>query len=211
MCTRVPRIENNSALKEGCQMNMPRFWREASSRRKRIYSAIFMLILAITVTFLGTLLPLTQQEAQQLNDQVAQISQNKTSTELAVTIFTNNFFLCLAMFIPVFGAAFGLFVMFSTGVTLGAEFQVQAANPTSSSVASISPTTAVLLLVFVALTFILEFTSYSIGMSESIWLFQKLRHKRWKEFKNTAKLIGIVAVLLTIGAIVETIAVTAIG
>jgi hypothetical protein len=192
-------------------MNYPKFWTQASSKRKRIYLAIFMLILAGIATILGTLVPLSPDQAQQLNDQIAQISQNKTSTELAVTIFTNNFPICLVMFVPLLGAAFGLFVMFGTGMVLGAEIQVQAANPMASPVISISPVTAIIVLIFAVMTFALEYTSYSIGLSESIWLSRRLMQRRWSELKNTAKLIGIVAVLLAIGAVVETIGITATG
>lgn len=187
------------------------FWKTASPKRKRLYSTIFMLVLAVAATLIGTLVPLSAQDAKQLNDQVAQISQNKTSVELAEHIFTNNFSLCLLMFIPVAGAVIGLFIMFSTGIAIGAELQVQSASSAPATVAGMTATTAAIALAFIAITFLVEYVSYSVGMTESVWLFVRLNQRRWRELKNTAKLIGLVAVLLTIGAIVETWVITTLG
>src|SRR5665647_400215 len=93
------------------------FWKEASPKRKRIYSIVFMLVLAITATLLGTLVQLSAQDAKQITDEVNKITtDNPTYVGRVETIFLNNFKLCLIMFIPVFGAAFGLFTLFSTGV-----------------------------------------------------------------------------------------------
>ena len=112
------------------------------------------------------------------------------------------------MFIPVVGAIIGLFIMFSTGVAIGAILSVQSTAGTSAAAANIDPTTAILVLASAGLVFLLEYVSYSIGISESIWLFRRLTQRRWRELKNTAILIGICALLLTIGAIIETYAIT---
>ena len=190
-------------------MNYPLFWKNASPRRKRVYSIIFMLVLAIVATLLGTLMPLSASEAQQINDSINQtVTTNTANGMLIPSIFLNNFGLCLAMFIPLVGAFFGLFVMFNTGIALGAEFKVQSASGVSASVPAISATTAIIGLLFVGLTFLLEYTSYSIGISESVWLYRRLTQKRWRELKNTAILIGVVAALLITGAVVETWVIT---
>jgi hypothetical protein len=194
-------------------MDMPfSFWKNASPKRKRIYSIIFMLVLVIIVTLLGTLVPLSTQEARQINDSVNQtVTVNKANGTLVPSIFLNNFGLCLAMFIPLVGAVFGLFVMFNTGVALGAELRVQSTSASTAAAANISATTAIIALVFFGLTFVLEFVSYSIGISESVWLFRRLTQRRWSELKNTGILIGAVAALLITGAIVETWVITTIG
>ena len=194
-------------------MDMPfSFWKNASPKRKRIYSIIFMLVLVIIATLLGTLVPLSTQEARQINDSVNQtVTVNKANGTLVPSIFLNNFGLCLAMFIPLVGAVFGLFVMFNTGVALGAELRVQSTSASTAAAANISATTAIIALVFFGLTFVLEFVSYSIGISESVWLFRRLTQRRWSELKNTGILIGVVAVLLITGAIVETWVITTIG
>jgi hypothetical protein len=193
-------------------MYYPSFWKDASSKRKRIYSILFMLVLAILVTILGSFVPLSAHDAQQINDQINQTrTEGLTNGTLIPSIFINNFALCLAMFIPLAGAVFGLFIMFNTGIAFGAEIQVQSATASSTPLPSISPLTAIIASLVFGLVFLLEYVSYSIGIAESIWLFRRLTQRRWGELKNTLKLIGIVAVLLIVGAVVETWLITTIG
>jgi preprotein translocase subunit SecG len=193
-------------------MNFPfSFWKTASPKRKRIYSIIFMLALSITATILGTLVQLSAQDAKQLSDSTnGIITDNPTYPSLVGAILLNNFKICLVMFIPILGAVFGLFVLFSTGVGIRAILDTQSASGASAAISTISPTTAILALVFVGLTFVLEYVSYSIGIAESIWLYRRLTQRRWRELKNTGILIGIVAALLITGALVESWVIIAI-
>jgi hypothetical protein len=193
-------------------MNIPLpFWNNASPKRKRIYSIIFMLVLAILVTLIGTLVPISAQDAKQINDSLNQtVTTNRANGTLIQSIFINNFGLCLAMFIPLVGAVFGLYVLFSTGIALGAEFRTQTAGASTAVAANISPTTAITALLFIGLVFLLEYVSYSIAISESVWLFRRLSQRRWGKLKTTGILIGLVATLLITGAIVETWVITAI-
>ncbi len=145
------------------------------------------------VTFAGTLVPLTAEEAQTINDQVNQtLVENDDLASLTGAIFVNNFMLCLIMFIPVAGAVFGMFVLFSTGTAIGAISMVQG-----------MPAGLTILLLMITPIFWIEFASYSLGMTESIWLFRRLTQKRWRELKWTAIFIGVTAGLLAIGAVVE--------
>jgi hypothetical protein len=188
------------------------FWNNASPKRKRIYSIVFMLALAIATTLIGTLVPLSAQDAKQINDSLNQtVTTNRANGTLIPSIFINNFGLCLAMFIPLAGAVFGLFIMFNTGIALGAELRVQSTSASTAAASSISPTTAIIALFFIGLTFLLEYVSYSIGISESVWLFRRLMQRRWGELKTTGILVGIVAILLITGAVVETWVITAVG
>jgi hypothetical protein len=169
------------------------FWTKSSPRQKRIYSLIFIFILSVVATFAGTLVPLTAEEAQTINDQVGQtLVENTDLASLTGAIFTNNFMLCLIMFIPVAGAVFGFFTLFSTGTAIGAISMVQG-----------MPASITILLLMVTPIFWLEFVSYSLGMTESVWLFRRLTQKRWRELKWTAVFIGVTAGLLAIGAVVE--------
>jgi hypothetical protein len=187
------------------------FWKTASPKRKRIYSIIFMLALCITATILGTLVQLSVQDAKQLSDSTnGIITDNPTYPSLVGAILLNNFKICLVMFIPILGAVFGLFVLFSTGVGIRAILDTQSASGASAAISTISPTTAILALVFVGLTFVVEYVSYSIGIAESIWLYRRLTQRRWGELKNTGILIGIVAALLVTGALVESWVIIAI-
>jgi hypothetical protein len=194
-------------------MNIPfSFWKDASPKRKRIYSVIFMLVLAIATTLIGTLVPISDEYALLIKDTLNQtVTTNTANGTLIQYIFLNNFLLCLAMFIPLAGAVFGLFVMLNTGIALGATLRLQSVTAASAAVPNISLTTAILGLIGIGLTFLLEYVSYSIGISESIWLFRRLTQRRWRELKNTAILIGIVAVFLIIASLVETWVITALG
>jgi hypothetical protein len=191
-------------------LSYPSFWKNASSKRKRIYLIILFFIVAVVVTLAGALVPLSQSESQQLVNSVNQTT-NQPAVPPAVNIFTHNLPLCLAMFIPLFGAVFGLFVMFSTGIALGAELRVETSPGfQTTSTPAVSAQTAILALVAIAAVFTLEYVSYSTGMSESIWLFRRITQRRWQhEIKNLLILIGIVVALLAIGAIVETLTIKA--
>ena len=187
-------------------MNYPQFWLTASPRRKRIYSTGFILLLAVLATIAGTLVPISQQDAQVISDQLNQtVTQGTSGGTLIPDIFINNFSLCLLMFIPLAGLGIGLFILFSTGMAFRAVFEIQAANGLSgASTSNINPSTAILGLVLIGAVFLLEYVSYTIAMTESVWLFRRIMQKRWSELKITAAVIGIVALLLIIGAIVET-------
>ncbi|MDI9576574.1 MAG: hypothetical protein QM398_00380, partial [Thermoproteota archaeon] len=90
------------------------FWVNASPKRKRIYSTLFVLILAVVATLAGMLVPLSPEEAQMISDQLNRtITENTAQGTLISTIFLNNFSLCLLMFIPLAGLAIGLFILFS--------------------------------------------------------------------------------------------------
>jgi len=189
-------------------MNYPQFWLTASPRRKRIYSTFFILLLSVLATVAGTLVPISQTDAQIISDQLNQtVTQGTAGGTLIPDIFINNFSLCLLMFIPLAGIGIGLFILFSTGMAFRAIFEIQAANGLSGAATSnIDPTTAILALVLIGAVFLLEYVSYAIAMTESVWLFRRIMQKRWGELKITAAVIGIVALLLIIGAIVETYA-----
>jgi len=184
-------------------MKYPKFWLEASPRRKRIYSTAFILLVSILATVAGMFIQLPPQEAQIIYEQ---LNKTSASPNLATDIVINNFSLCLLMFIPLVGLFIGLFILFSTGMAFRAVFDIQAANGLSSSAASASnltATTAILMLILIGVVFVLEYVSYTVAMTESVWLFRRLLQKRWSELKITAALIGLVALLLIIGAIVE--------
>jgi uncharacterized membrane protein SpoIIM required for sporulation len=177
------------------------FWTNASPKRKRIYSIAAVFVVAFLVTVIGSYLPLSSSDAQSLSQNLnSTLNQNKANNTLTQYIFLNNFSLCLAMFIPVFGAALGMFILFDTGVALGAIATTQH-YPVWLGIASLVVTPV----------FWLEFASYSIAIAESIWLFRRLTQKRWYELKWTAIFIGICAGLLAIGALVEVWLITAFG
>ncbi len=169
------------------------FWTNASTRRKRIYTFLFILVGAIVLTAIGASIPISHSSAQSIYDSLNQtVSQQKANGTVPQYIFLNNFRICLIFFIPIVGPAFGVLSFASTGYYIGAEAQVLGFPP--------------LIYVFAELLnpiFWIEFTAYSIAIAESIWLFRRLRQKRYSELKTTAILIGVCAALLVVGAIVE--------
>ena len=191
------------------KLDYPSFWKNASSKRKRIYLTVSFFVVAFIVTIAGAFVPLSAQESQQLYNQIAN-QTTQAPVQLAASIFVNNFGLCLAMFIPLLGAAFGLFVMFDTGIALGAELRVESSGSFQASTPALTPSTALLALAAIVTVFALEYVSYSIGMSESIWLFRRVTQHRWRhELKNTLILIAIVASILAVSAVIETLSVKA--
>jgi len=177
------------------------FWTNASPRRKRIYSIIAIFIIAVLVTVIGSSVPLSAKDAYTLSNQVNQtLNENRASNTLTQYIFLNNFEICLLMFIPVVGAALGMFILFDTGLALGA-IATTGGYPVWIGLASLVVTPI----------FWLEFAAYSIAMAESIWLFRRLTQKRWRELKWTGMFIGVCAGLLAIGAVVEVWLITVLG
>jgi hypothetical protein len=199
-------------------MNIPRFWLEASHRRKRIYSFMFMFLLAVLAIVVGALVPVNPIEAQMISEQLNKtVTQGTANGTLIPDIFLNNFSLCLLMFVPLAGAGLGLFIMFSTGQAFRAVFDLQVAGglaSASSAASNISLTTAIIALAGFAAVFLLEFVCYAIAMSESVWLsvlvLRVLGHEKQAvvRFKKELIYLGIglvvVAVLLLVGAVVET-------
>jgi hypothetical protein len=169
------------------------FWRNASSKRKRLYFFTFVIVLSIAVTFAGTLVPLDDEMAKLLSDGLEQkLAENDDFASLTVAIFVNNVRLCLIMFIPFVGIFAGAFILFSTGVAVNALSIVQGVSPSF-----------LLLALMIGPIFWIEFVAYSLGMTESVWLFRRLYKRRWGELKRAAILVGIAVGLLAIGALVE--------
>ena len=168
-------------------------WKTASSKRKRIYLILFIFVVSFILTVVGAYVPLSHSDAQTISNQLNETLQtHRSNGTLTEYIFINNFEICLLMFVPIIGPVLGLFILFDTGVALGAIASIQG-----------YPVGLGLLSLILTPVFWLEFAAYSTAMAESIWLFRRLLQKRWLELKNTAILIGICAAILIVGAIVE--------
>jgi len=194
------------------------FWKNSTPNCKHIYSIILVFIVALVVTTVGSVTPLSQQDAttisQNLNNTLQQHRETNTLTQY---IFQNNFSICLLMFIPIVGAGLGLFILFSTGLALGAIASTQG-YPVWVALGSLILTPI----------FWLEFAAYSIAMASSVWLFVRIIRLRLKvepdgktiwtgisALKNELKWLGIstaaCAGLLIVGAIVEVIIISFAG
>lgn len=177
------------------------FWKSASQTRKRMYSIILVFLVAVLVTVIGSMIPLSSQDAYTISQNLnSTLNENRANNTLTQYIFINNLSICLLMFIPIAGAALGLFILFNTGVALGA-IAATGGYPVWLGLLSLVGTPI----------FWIEFAAYSIAMAESIWLFRRLTQRRWRELKWTGIFIGICAGLLAIGAIVEVWIITVFG
>ena len=176
------------------------FWRKASSRRKRIITIIVFFLIGIIVTCVGTLTPLSKQEAEEINQDLENLRKNVS----VQYIFGNNLLICLVMFIPIVGPIFGLYALYNTGVVI--EAQVVAASTTG-----ISPILVFFVLFLFPFTW-LEFISYSTAFAESVWIIRRFTQGLGrKEIKNTAVLIAIVTIFLLVGAVIETVLIQAMA
>jgi hypothetical protein len=177
------------------------FWKNASQRRKKIYLIIAVFVVAFMVTVIGSFVPISAQDAYTISNNLNQtLNENRANNNLVTYILLNNFSICLLMFIPIVGAALGMFILFDTGVALNAIASTQG-YPIWLGLASLVVTPV----------FWLEFAAYSIAMAESIWLFRRLTQKRWYELGWTGMSIVICLGLLDIGAVVETWLITVLG
>ena len=111
-----------------------------------------------------------------------------------VGIFSHNAIIALPMFIPGFGAVWGLFAAYYTGFAFAA---ISAGTPELSSLNPL----AVLLTPFG----LMELAAYSIAMSRSVLFIEKIikRTSIFTEKRAILIEIGIVTGLLFIGGIVE--------
>jgi hypothetical protein len=180
------------------------FWRESTTRRKRVLSILAFLLLSVVITTAGVLAPLSNDETQSLGKQLEQMQQdirNMTILGATETIFANNFPICLVMFVPVAGPFFGFYVLHTTGRVIAAE-----------SAMSGVPALPIFLLLFLFPFTWLEFFAYSIALSESVWLIRRIIQRRVKsELRSTGILIGVCAGLLLAGAIVESGIISLVG
>ena len=173
-------------------------WRNASPRRKRIYSMIVVFVVAVIITVIGSLVPVDAQEANRINDEfnttVASLGEEGVLTQF---IFGNNFIICLLMFIPVLGPLFGFYALFNTGMVVSA-----------IATAEGYPLALVFLSLVLTPVFWLEFAAYSIAIAESVWLFRRILQglsRGWRELKTAGFLVSICAVVLLVGAVVEVV------
>jgi len=174
-------------------------WMSASSRRKRIYTIIAVFIIAVSVTILGSFIPVSAVDAQQINKDLNEtVTTMQAQGTLVQFIFGNNFLITLVMFIPVIGPVLGLFIMFNTGNVVGA----------IAVSGGYSPIIALIALIITPV-FWLEFAAYSTAMAESVWVFRRLLQGRGiRELRTMSIFVTITAVILAVGAVIETALIT---
>jgi hypothetical protein len=180
----------------------PSFWINASPRRKRIITIIIVFIISIAITAAGTLAVFNKQDANQINDDLnGEVDSLKVNGLLLQFIFGNNFMINLIMFAPFIGPLFGAYVLYNTGAVIAATATAQG-----------FPSTLSFFSLFLTPIAWLEYLSYSIGIAESVWLTRRILQRGGKhELVNTSRFISICAVLLLVGAVVETMLIYAVS
>jgi hypothetical protein len=182
------------------RLNLP-FWNNASPKQKRVYSILLVFLVAVLALIIGSLTTLSHSQAQYISDTLNQtLNENRVNNTLIQHIFINNFIICLLMFIPLAGAGLGLYILYNTGVALSAIASIQG-YPAYSGILNLVVTPI----------FWIEFAAYAIAMAQSIWLFRRMLQGRWGELKWTSVFIGVCALLLVVGAVVETWLITVVG
>lgn len=165
---------------------------------KRIYMIIVFFILSIIITSFGTLTPLSIDQAQQINQEMENLMDTLSNIGIlgkTTYIFGNNFMLCLSFFTPFIGPLIGIFVLYNTGVVIAAQ----------SMSAGVSPTLTFMLLLIFPFAW-MEFTAYSIAMTQSLWLTKWiLKRQLRREIVDTCIMISVCAVMLLVAAFIETI------
>lgn len=180
-------------------------WTRASPRRKRLLSIIAVLIVVVIITGLGTLVPVTKEDANQIYQQVNQtdnVLNEQGAFALTSLIFGNNLLICLLMFVPLIGPLLGLVILFGTGT-----------NIAGLALATNIPTGLYLFVLLITPHTWLEFVAYAVAMSASVWLFMRIIQGRgWQELKkNTTKFIVVSVLFLVAAAFVEVGLIYALG
>ena len=162
-----------------------------SKLKYRLVAVVLAAIIFVTSFYLGAVSTVNSDEAR---DIVAKLSEKRSSLD-KFQIFKNNIWPALIMFVPGLGIVFGANAGFSTGFSIAA---LALLNPMVRSIQPIS--------VFWTTFGLIELIAYSIAMSRSGLLVYYLIRKRksWKDYAIfTGVEIGIVIVLLFLGAIIE--------
>ena len=151
---------------------------------------LFTLFLIIIIIAIGSSSTLSTTESSDILEQLkSQLPKVDTAP-----IFVNNFLIAAFMFVPILGPAAGVIILHTTGVVIAA-----------SSVSANLPGVFILLGLLVLPFTWLEFISYSIAMTQSIFLtLGFFRRSLKKELRRTAFLLIVVFIMLLVAAFIET-------
>ena len=157
-------------------------------KRRLLYLAIGAIAFVSAFT-IGGYTDVDRNEAENLRQQVDKQTKNINQLE----IFINNFRISLLMFAPAVGIGIGIFTGFHTGLTFHAILE------SSPLLNNVSPL-ATLATPYGAL----EVIAYALAISRSGMLIYQIAKTQWREYViPTIIEIGLVAVILFIGATVE--------
>jgi uncharacterized membrane protein SpoIIM required for sporulation len=168
------------------------------SKRRLLYLA-FGIAAFLGSYSIGAAVPMSDEEAKEIREQFAE--QIEGIDEYG--IFLNNVRIALLMFIPAFGAGFGIVAGFATGTVFAA---IANSEP---QLAGVPP-----LMILITPFGIMEVFTYGLAISRSAMLIVRIaKDKPWREGNRRPFLegslvpafieLGIVAVVLFAAAVIE--------
>lgn len=173
----------------------PRFWNDASPRRKRLMTIVLVFIVSAIMMGISTLTPLSRQSADSIYNELNQtVATAKDSGNLLQYIFGNNLMITIMMLIPFIGPFLGFYAFYNTGVAIAA-----------TSIVRNYPPLAVYVSLWLTPVAWLEFAAYSTAIAASLWLTWRIMHQGARhELVNTSKFLSVSTLILLLGAIIET-------
>lgn len=178
------------------------YWTNSSPRKKRVISILAFFAFSIAVTVAGVLTPLSVTESKDRSQELQEMQSEIGHMDVwsgTKSIFTNNFLICLMMFIPIVGPFIGSYILYNTGVMIAAESNVAHA-----------PALLVFLLLIILPFAWMEFVAYSTAFAGSVWLtWRTIQRKGRKELVMTCILIGACAEILLVAAFIEALMIAA--
>ncbi len=159
--------------------------------KKRVLIFLIFVGIFLVSYSIGAETPVSDEEAMAFLEEF-----NKAIEGIdAIGIFVHNTTIALPMFVPGFGAAWGTYAAWTTGVAFNALVKT---TPMLSEIPPLS-------LLLVSPFGLMELVAYSIGMSRSFLLIQTIIKKNpiKQEIRPTAIEIGIAIALLIAGGLIE--------
>ncbi len=166
-------------------------WTGTLQQRIMVFLVVFLLCIAATVT--GALVKIDPSDAENIIQEMRDIEKVTKIAGIQV-IFGNNLMHTLIMFIPVFGPGWGFYVLFSTGRVFAAV----------SAITNINTLLTLLSLFTFPFTW-MEYISYAIAISESLWITYAIIKRNFRnELTVIFTAIVLCTILLLLGALIET-------
>ena len=161
------------------------------TKKKRLLIFLIFIGIFLVAYSVGAATPVSDEDAMAFLEEFNQAIEGID----AIGIFVHNLTIALPMFIPGFGAAWGAYAAWTTGVAFNALVK------TTPALSQFPP----LALLLISPFGLMELVAYSIGMSRSLLLIQTIIKKIpiKQEIRPTAIEIGIAIALLIAGGLIE--------
>ncbi|MEM2095768.1 MAG: hypothetical protein QXX19_06135 [Candidatus Caldarchaeum sp.] len=157
----------------------------------RFLSALAATAVLIILLAAGALTPIPLPDAQNMVESFEEMVAGLTASPAG--IFVNNLIASLLMIIPAVGIALAAFIVYNTGLVIGA------VSTTSNIPVGLS-----LLIPFLTFYGFVEMLAYGFAVSESFFLTSAVVKRRFmSEVRVVPYVIGVVVLLLGVAAVIE--------